>query len=76
MGSTFYSSMTEWKRDERHSTEVLTKGPGIFWGLVLIILGVFMFVVYMEWIDFRLELVFSLLIVVAGLWLVVSKLVR
>ncbi len=40
------------------------------------ILGVFMFVVYMEWIDFRLELVFSLLIVVAGLWLVVSKLVR
>ena len=68
--------MTEWKRDERHSTEVLTKGPGIFWGLVLMILGVFMFVVYMEWIEFKLELVFSLLIVVAGLWLVVSKLVR
>ena len=40
------------------------------------ILGVFMFVVYMEWIDFDLNLVFSLLIVVAGLWLVMSKLVR
>jgi len=69
-------SMTEWKRDERHSTEVLTKGPGIFWGLVLMILGVFMFAVYMKWIYFQLELIFSLLIVVAGLWLVVSKLVR
>ncbi len=68
--------MTEWKRDERRSTEVLTKGPGIFWGLVLMILGVFMFAVYMKWIDFQLELVFSLLIVVVGLWLVVSKLVR
>ena len=68
--------MKEWKRDERRSTEVLTKGPGIFWGLVLMILGVFMFVVYMEWIDFDLNLVFSLLIVVAGLWLVMSKLVR
>jgi hypothetical protein len=68
--------MTEWKRDERHSTEVLRKGPGIFWGFVLILLGAFMFVVYMEWIEFRLELVFSLLIVVAGLWLVMSKLVR
>ncbi len=68
--------MTEWKRDERHSTEVLTKGTGIFWGLVLIILGMFMFAVYMEWILFELELVFALLIVVAGLWLVVSKLVR
>ncbi|MCJ2669368.1 MAG: hypothetical protein KAS60_05875 [Thermoplasmata archaeon] len=54
----------------------MTKGPGIFWGFVLIILGVFMFVVYMGWIEFRLELVFSLLIVVAGLWLVMSKLVR
>ena len=42
----------------------------------MIILGVFMFVVYMGWIEFRLELVFSLLIVVAGLWLVMSKLVR
>lgn len=68
--------MTEWKRDERHSTEVLTKGTGIFWGFVLIILGVFMFAVYVGWIGLRLELVFSLLIVVAGLWLVVSKLVR
>ena len=68
--------MTEWKRDERDSTEVMTKGTGIFWGLVLMILGLFMFVVYMEWIEFKLELIFSLLIVVAGLWLIVSKLVR
>jgi hypothetical protein len=68
--------MTEWKRDERDSTEVMTKATGIFWGLVLMILGLFMFVVYMGWVDFRLELVFSLLIVVAGLWLIVSKLVR
>ncbi len=42
----------------------------------MIILGVFMFAVYVGWIGLRLELVFSLLIVVAGLWLVVSKLVR
>lgn len=68
--------MTEWKRDERHGTEVLTKGTGIFWGLVLIILGMFMFAVYLKWIVFELELVFALLIVVAGLWLVVSKLAR
>ena len=40
------------------------------------ILGVFMFVVYMERIDINLGLVFSLLIIVTGLWLVVSKLVR
>lgn len=54
----------------------MTKGAGIFWGLVMIILGVFMFVVYMEWIDFRLELVFSLLVILFGLWLLVTKLVR
>jgi ABC-type nickel/cobalt efflux system permease component RcnA len=68
--------MTEWKRDERDSTEVMTKATGIFWGIVLIILGLFMVVVYMEWIEFKLELVFSLLIVVVGLWLIVSKLAR
>ena len=68
--------MTEWKRDGRDSTEVMTRGAGIFWGIVLIILGIFMFVVYMEWIEFKMELVFSLLIVVAGLWLIVSKVIR
>ena len=68
--------MTEWKRDDRGSEEIMTKGAGIFWGLVMIILGVFMFVVYMEWIDFRLELVFSLLVILFGLWLLVTKLVR
>ncbi|MFQ6107824.1 MAG: hypothetical protein ACE5QF_09630 [Thermoplasmata archaeon] len=66
--------MTEWKRDERHSEEVMAKGAGIFWGLVLIILGIFMFVVYIGWIEFQMELVFSLLVIIAGLWLLVSKL--
>lgn len=68
--------MTEWKRDERDSTEIMTKGSGIFWGLVFIILGIFMFVVYMDWIEFKLELVFSLIVIVMGLWLLISKLIR
>ena len=57
----------------RTSTEIMTRRGGIFWGLVLLILGFAWLAASFGIITLNAGQVFPLLVIVAGLYLLTSK---
>lgn len=57
----------------RTSMEILTRRGGIFWGLVLLVVGLIWLAAAAKLITIGLDLVIPFLVVVAGLYLLVTK---
>ena len=60
----------------RSSMEILTRRGGIFWGLVLLIVGLIWAAVVLGVIKADLNLVIPFLVVLAGIYLLVTKAMR
>ena len=58
----------------RTSMEILSRRGGIFWGLVLLIVGVVWLAASLGYVTLKFEILVPLLVIVAGLYLLVSKL--
>ena len=60
----------------RTNMEIVSRRGGIFWGVVLLILGVIWLVGSLGYIDLQAGLVLPVLAIIAGVYLLMSKLVR
>lgn len=58
----------------RDTTEIFTKAGGIFWGLVLLIVGLLWLLFALGLIQVPLDVVLPLLVLLAGIYLLVTKL--
>lgn len=62
--------------DYRTNVEILSRQGGIFWGFVLLILGAIWLVGSLGYIVLNLNLVLPIIVLIAGIYLLMSKLVR
>lgn len=62
--------------DYRTNMEILDRRGGIFWGFVFLVLGAIWLVGSLGYIRLDANLVLPVLLLVAGLYLLMSKLVR
>ena len=60
---------------KRSSTEIFTRAGGIFWGIVLLIVGLLWLLAALSIIQVNLDVILPLVVVVAGIYLLVTKLV-
>lgn len=60
----------------RSTTEITTRRGGIFWGLVLLVLGVIWLIGSLGYITLNPNLMLPLLVMLGGLYLLTSKLIR
>lgn len=58
----------------RSTTEVFTKAGGVFWGLVLLVVGLIWLLAALDVIAADLDLVLPVVVILAGLYLLVTKL--
>lgn len=58
----------------RAITEILTRSGGLFWGIVLLIVGLLWLLASLSVITLDLSVVWPLLVLLAGVYLVVTKL--
>ncbi len=58
------------------STEITTRAGGIFWGIVLLIVGLIWLLSAMGVIEANLNIVLPLMVVLAGIYLLVTKAIR
>lgn len=68
--------MTRSEMNEKSSTEIFTRKGGIFWGLVLLIVGLLWLLGALDLIVINLEVLLPLVVMLAGLWLIVTKATR
>ncbi len=59
----------------RTVTEITTKSGGLFWGVVLLIVGLLWLLATLNVITLDLSIVWPLLVVLAGIYLIIAKLV-
>ncbi|MCJ2532084.1 MAG: hypothetical protein V3U41_08665 [candidate division NC10 bacterium] len=59
----------------RSSTEIFTRAGGIFWGIVLLVVGLLWLLAALSVIEVNLNVVLPLVVVVAGIYLLVTKFV-
>lgn len=68
------------ERDEiehrKTSTEITTKAGGIFWGVVLLIVGLIWLLSAMDIIEMKMDIVLPLVVLLAGVYLLVTKVIR
>ncbi|MCJ2531459.1 MAG: hypothetical protein LN413_03990 [Candidatus Thermoplasmatota archaeon] len=57
----------------RSSTEIFTRAGGIFWGIVLLVVGLLWLLAALRVIQVNLDVVLPLVVVVAGIYLLVTK---
>ena len=62
------------EESRRSSTEIFTRAGGIFWGIVLLIVGLLWLFAALEVIQVNLNVVLPLVVVVAGIYLLIMKL--
>ncbi len=60
---------------KRSSTEIFTRAGGIFWGIVLLIVGLLWLLAALQVIEVNLDVILPLVVVVAGIYLLVTKFV-
>lgn len=60
----------------RTSTEITSRSGGVFWGIVLLIVGLVWLLAALGVITADLNILLPLVIVLAGVYLIVTKLVR
>ncbi len=58
------------------SMEITTRRGGIFWGLLLLIVGVVWLAGSLGYVTLNFDILLPLLVIVAGLYLLVTKLIR
>lgn len=58
----------------RGTTEIFTKAGGVFWGLVFLIVGMIWLLAALDVIQANLEIVLPLVVILAGIYLLVTKL--
>jgi len=63
-------------REYRSSTEIVTRRGGIFWGLVLLIVGIIWLLGTLGYFDLNVDLLLPMLVIILGLWLLVTKIAR
>ncbi len=61
------------EESRRANTEILTKAGGIFWGIVLLVVGLLWLLAALNVIQVNLNVVVPLVVVVAGIYLLVTK---
>lgn len=59
----------------RTVTEITTKSGGLFWGVVLLVVGLLWLLATLNIITLDLNIVWPLLVVLAGIYLIIAKLV-
>lgn len=57
----------------RSTTEILSRQGGIFWGLVLLVLGVIAFLSYVGYLQANLGAAVAIVAIMGGIWLIVTK---
>lgn len=57
----------------RSVTEITTRAGGLFWGIVLLIVGLLWLLVYLDVIAIDLNVVWPLLVLLGGVYLIVTK---
>ncbi len=60
----------------RTSTEITSKSGGIFWGIVLLVIGTIWLLAALGIIDADLEIIWPLIVLLGGVYLIVTKLIR
>ncbi|MEW5936222.1 MAG: hypothetical protein AB1665_00155 [Candidatus Thermoplasmatota archaeon] len=63
-------------RGYQDSTTLTTRRGGIFWGIVLVIVGTIWLLGALGYVDVKMEIVLPLLVIILGVWLLVTKLAR
>lgn len=63
-------------REYRSSTEVLTRRGGIFWGIVLLFVGIVWLLGSLGYVDINLDIILPTLLIILAIWLIVSKITR
>jgi hypothetical protein len=58
----------------RSSVEILTRTGGVFWGIVLMVVGLVSLLAALGYIVVDFPVVVSLLVILAGVWLIIYKL--
>jgi apolipoprotein N-acyltransferase len=62
--------------DYRTNMEIVSRRGGIFWGFVLLILGAIWLVGSLGYLNLDANIVLPLLVLIAGVYLLMSKMVR
>jgi len=64
--------------DYRTSTDIMTRSGGLVWGLILLVVGALWFAASADWIELGRvqDLIVPFLVIVAGLYLLVTKVMR
>ncbi len=60
----------------RTVTEITTKAGGLFWGIVLLVVGLLWLMASLNLIEVNLNIVWPLLILLGGTYLIITKLLR
>lgn len=77
--------MTEEVREERRhrshaeyrsANEIVTRRGGIFWGIVLLIVGIVWLLGVLGFFDLNVNLLLPLLVIILGVYLIVTKALR
>jgi apolipoprotein N-acyltransferase len=58
------------------STEITSKSGGIFWGIVLLVIGLIWLLAALDIITADLNIVLPLVVILGGVYLLVTKLMR
>jgi apolipoprotein N-acyltransferase len=58
------------------STEITSKSGGIFWGIVFLIIGLVWLLAAMDVIQADLNIILPLVVILAGVYLLVTKVIR
>jgi apolipoprotein N-acyltransferase len=58
------------------STEITSKSGGIFWGIVFLVIGLIWLLAALEVITADLNIVLPLVVILAGVYLLVTKMMR
>lgn len=61
------------RREYGSSTDVLTRHGGVFWGIVLILVGVIWLLGSMGYITLGMDIVLPLLVILFGVWMLVKR---
>jgi apolipoprotein N-acyltransferase len=63
-------------RGYRTSTDLVTRSGGIFWGIVLLIVGIIWLLGTLGYFELNVNVLLPMLIIILGLWLLVTKSMR
>ncbi|MCK4445162.1 MAG: hypothetical protein KAW09_11500 [Thermoplasmata archaeon] len=58
------------------STQITSKSGGIFWGIVFLLIGTIWLLATMDVIEADLNIMLPLVVILAGVYLIVTKVIR